>query len=892
VPSQYSTIQSAVNAAPDGATIIVAPGTYEEAIYLFWEQTVTIISEQGPETTIIDATDQFDYAIWADAPGDGSRLEGFTIRGDEGGVHVEEGSLFTIANCIFDEITFSAVSAWEADLAIEQTSFLNNSAGEGGAVGLGETTATFVDCHFSGNNANFGGAVYLWLDCVVTFTDCTFENNTASSEGGAVNIGGQCVVSFDSCTFANNEAAFVGGAIANNDSTVNILNSTFCGNSSNIFGSWNDQGGNTFEAQCPFKGCNDGIETDCHEPDGDIVSCSFSCWSEDFGDVLTIGEGPHQVTVNWSINTFNKGWFSAPGNEIAHAVGITDISQITDASQFSFVSSGSVGPVCDAECSPTGVGEFVIIRNQSSNFYGVLRVDEINVVSIVPPLEGYVSGRWWFQTNGSADFSGDSGPPKPQVLEVPSQFATIQAAINAAAFDNDDTVLVAPGTYNEAIDFSGKTIIVKSEGGAAVTTIDASTLDQSAVVVPAGSGEGTRLEGFTITGGNALEGGVNTDAGGGLRITGSTVGKGTLSVLEVVDCMFVNNASEWSGGGVAVLDNAIATFENCSFETNIASGNSGASGGGAFVLNAQATFIDCVFIGNSAELGGGLSVNVNTTVSLNNTSFAGNTADTLGGGVLISPVSVVAIDGCDISGNTAASGGGLYISAIGTFDPAVVNVAGTTICNNTADDYAGEAWIDDGDNIVGELCIPNNNTPDAAEPVDAGTPITGTFAAATNDGTSSCEPDGVDVFFTYTVAEGPETLEIDTCGSTADTALAVFDASEKELGCSTTCAGDPCSGPPACLTLSNLPAGEYLIRLSQIPSSELGVTSAYVLNITAFVSGPLGDLNGDGVVNVSDLLILLGQWGTCVDPNDCPADLNNDGVVNVSDLLILLSNWG
>jgi hypothetical protein len=53
-----------------------------------------------------------------------------------------------------------------------------------------------------------------------------------------------------------------------------------------------------------------------------------------------------------------------------------------------------------------------------------------------------------------------------------------------------------------------------------------------------------------------------------------------------------------------------------------------------------------------------------------------------------------------------------------------------------------------------------------------------------------------------------------------------------------------------------------------------------------------GDLNGDGVVNVSDLLILLGAWGPCPEGSGCAADLNSDGVVNVSDLLILLSNWG
>jgi hypothetical protein len=56
--------------------------------------------------------------------------------------------------------------------------------------------------------------------------------------------------------------------------------------------------------------------------------------------------------------------------------------------------------------------------------------------------------------------------------------------------------------------------------------------------------------------------------------------------------------------------------------------------------------------------------------------------------------------------------------------------------------------------------------------------------------------------------------------------------------------------------------------------------------------GPLGDLNGDGVVNVSDLLILFAAWGDCPRGLSCPADLNDDGVVNVSDLLLLLSNWG
>ena len=53
-----------------------------------------------------------------------------------------------------------------------------------------------------------------------------------------------------------------------------------------------------------------------------------------------------------------------------------------------------------------------------------------------------------------------------------------------------------------------------------------------------------------------------------------------------------------------------------------------------------------------------------------------------------------------------------------------------------------------------------------------------------------------------------------------------------------------------------------------------------------------GDLDGDGVVGIFDLLALLAAWGPCDDCDNCRADLNGDGTVGILDLLILLVNWG
>jgi len=49
------------------------------------------------------------------------------------------------------------------------------------------------------------------------------------------------------------------------------------------------------------------------------------------------------------------------------------------------------------------------------------------------------------------------------------------------------------------------------------------------------------------------------------------------------------------------------------------------------------------------------------------------------------------------------------------------------------------------------------------------------------------------------------------------------------------------------------------------------------------------DINGDSNVDVDDLLLLIGSWGSCT---GCDPDINDDGAVDVDDLLLLIGAWG
>ena len=70
---------------------------------------------------------------------------------------------------------------------------------------------------------------------------------------------------------------------------------------------------------------------------------------------------------------------------------------------------------------------------------------------------------------------------------------------------------------------------------------------------------------------------------------------------------------------------------------------------------------------------------------------------------------------------------------------------------------------------------------------------------------------------------------------------------------------------------------------------EAGVDALLVSATECLDAGVPGDADGDGQVNVADILAVIAAQGTSC--NNCTEDLDGSGFVDVADLLLVIANW-
>ena len=103
------------------------------------------------------------------------------------------------------------------------------------------------------------------------------------------------------------------------------------------------------------------------------------------------------------------------------------------------------------------------------------------------------------------------------------------------------TVLVAPGTYHENIDFQGKAITLVSEQGASSTVIDGG-LANPVVTFKTSEGNSSVLKGFTLQNGKATFAASYT--GGGVSISGASP--------TITENVITKNQGGCSGIGIGI----------------------------------------------------------------------------------------------------------------------------------------------------------------------------------------------------------------------------------------------------------------------------------------------------------------------------------------------------
>ncbi|MBK8968123.1 MAG: T9SS type A sorting domain-containing protein [Lewinellaceae bacterium] len=230
----------------------------------------TIASGQADETLALQYN-RWGGGIWS-AGSPTIRNCRFTqnyARQDGGGLYLREGAA---AGAVVEQCTFEAnygtvsgggmaVATFEAAgvVQVNNCQFLENIAeNSGGGFYSNQSSVALSNCQFSGNSCNnSGGGMYsrnsTGSDLEIIFTDCNFENNTASHGGGFyhnANGLGDDDITFSNCTFTANAAidstGFLypdGGALGfhydgDNPSkdSIQIVACTFSGNTAGRLG--------------------------------------------------------------------------------------------------------------------------------------------------------------------------------------------------------------------------------------------------------------------------------------------------------------------------------------------------------------------------------------------------------------------------------------------------------------------------------------------------------------------------------------------------------------------------------------------------------------------------------------------------------------------------------
>jgi len=385
----------------------------------------------------------------------------------------------------------------------------------------------------------------------------------------------------------------------------------------------------------------------------------------------------------------------------------------------------------------------------------------------------------------------------------------------------------------------------------------------------------------------------------------------------LIDCTFSGNYADNYGGGMS-NENSGPTLTNCTFRGNLADDGDGTGGGMFNSFDSNPVLINCTFSGNSAEHDGGAIYNDGGSLTLMNCTFGGNVATNGNAVACDHGPSNIEITNCIIWDGTSE----------------VWNNDGSTITISYSDIQGG--WFNGMGNIDADPCFVNPDSNDyhlrpGSPCIDAGDPnyVAGPnetdldgnprIVDGNNDGNSVVDMGAYEYnpFVLSFVVDNRErrsrTIFRYTCRVMMDNLSpgAVENVQLELVG-----VPDNITIIDPCVTFAHIEAWGSATsedtctfdvnRIEPIRPAEISWRATFEIagtgeemqqmSSTVVLLEPVGlasgDITGEGVVDIDDLVRMADDWlGSGSLADIYPAPPYGDDIVNFQDFAVLADNW-